>query len=55
MKKTIKTAAIREPHNYWINRKVWVDESGKEYVKINYNFIEIEWLIIHGWEVDIAF
>ena len=55
MKKTIKMAALREPHNYWINRRVWADEDGTEYVKINGNFIEVDWLIAHGWEVDIAF
>ena len=55
MRKTIKTAAVREPHNYWISRRVWADESGKEYIKINGQFIAINWLIIHGWDVDIAF
>lgn len=30
MKKTIKMAAIKEPHNYWINRRVYADEVGKE-------------------------
>lgn len=55
MKKTIKMAAIREPFNYWINRRVYSDENGIEYVKINGNYIEIDWLILHDWEVDIAF
>lgn len=55
MRKTIKTAAVREPHNYWIRRKVWADESGKEYIKINGQFVAINWLIIHGWDVDIVF
>lgn len=55
MKKTIKTAYIREPHNYWITRRVWVDETGKEYVKINYSFTEIEWLLMRGWEVNLSY
>lgn len=55
MKKTIKMAALREPHNHWINRRVYADESGKEYVKINGFFFEIDWLMLKGWEVDIAF
>ena len=55
MKKTIKTAAVREPHNYWITRRVWADEAGTEYVKINGRPVEIEWLLLHGWEVDIVF
>lgn len=55
MTKTIKTAGLRQPHNYWISRRVWADEKGTEYVKINGNYIEIDWLIMHGWEVDIVF
>lgn len=55
MTKTNKMAALRQPHNYWINRRVWADDAGKEYVKINSNFYEIDWLITKGWEVDIAF
>ena len=55
MKKTIKMAAVREPHNYWINRRVWADDNGIEYVKINGNFIAIDWLMLRGWEVDVAF
>lgn len=51
MKKTIKTAAVREPHNYWISRRVWADENGKEYVKINGYYIDINWMHLHGWDV----
>lgn len=55
MKKTIKTAAIRAPHNYWISRRVYIDKNNIEYVKINGNYIEINWLIDHNWEIDIVF
>lgn len=55
MKKTIKTAAVKEPHNYWISRRVYEDESGKEYIKINGNYVSIDWLFLHSWEVDIVF
>lgn len=55
MKKTIKTAAVRAPHNYWISRRIYADEAGMEYIKINGNYIELDWLMSHGWEVDIAF
>ena len=55
MKKTIKTAALKEPRNYWISRRVWADENGKEYVKLNGDFVELDWLYIHEWEIDIAF
>ena len=33
----------------------YTDENGIEYVKINGNYIEIDWLILHDWEVNIAF
>ncbi len=52
--KTIKMASVREPQNHWINRRVYADESGKEYIKINGNLVSIEWMIVHNWEVDIA-
>lgn len=55
MKKTIKRAAVREPHNYWIDRRVYADENGKEYVKINGYLTEIDWLIDHCWDVHIYF
>ena len=55
MKKTIKMAALRQPCNYWIKRRVWVDEDDIEYVKINGEWFGIDWLILKGWEVDIAF
>ena len=54
MKKTIKTAAIREPHNYWISRRVYEDDAGNEFVKINYQYVAIEWLYKAGWDVDIV-
>lgn len=55
MKRTIKMAALKAPRNYWINRRVYADENGTEYVKINGNYFEIDWLILHDWEIDIAF
>lgn len=51
MKKTIKMASLRQPHNYWIERRVWADNNGTEYVKINGCFFTLDWLIIHGWKV----
>ncbi len=54
MKRTNKTASVREPHNYWISRRVYADENGTEYIKINYNYIEIDWLISKGWDADIV-
>lgn len=55
MKKTIKMAALREPHNYWIQRRVYQDESGEEFVKLNGAFIQLDWFYLAGWHVDIAF
>lgn len=54
MKKTTKTATAREPNNYWISRRVYADETGKEYIRVNGMFFDIDWLILKGWEVDIA-
>lgn len=54
MKKTNKTAAVREPHNYWISRRVYTDEQGNEYIKINGVYVAVEWLYQHGWDVDIV-
>ena len=55
MKKTIKTAAVRQPHNYWITRRVYSNEAGEEFIKINGYYVGINWMLLHGWEVDIAF
>lgn len=55
MIKTYKTAAIREPHNYWISRRVWADENGKEYVKINGNYVALNWLELHSWDVHYVY
>ena len=55
MKKTIKMAALRQPNNYWINRRVYADDTGKEYVKINGRWFGVDWLMLKGWKVDIAF
>ena len=55
MKKTIKMAAVKAPHNHWINRRVYADENGVEYIKINGLFFELDWLMLHGWQIDIAF
>ena len=55
MKRTFKDAAVKAPHNYWVNRRVWADDDGVEFIKINGTFVSIEWLRAHGWKVDIAF
>lgn len=55
MRKTNKVAALKQPGNYWINRRVYADHTGKEYVKINSTTVEVDWLLQHGWQVDIAF
>lgn len=51
MVKTFKIMAIRQPRNYWINRRVYADENGVEYVKINYNYYSLDYLRAHGWDV----
>lgn len=51
MKKTIKTVSVKEPRNYWISRRVYSDESGKEFVKINGSLVAINWMLLHGWDV----
>ena len=48
-------AALRQPNNYWINRRVYADDTGKEYVKINGRWFGVDWLMLKGWKVDIAF
>ena len=53
-KKTEKMAAVREPHNYWINRRVWKDDNDVEYIKINGNYVPLNWIYIHGWDVAIT-
>ena len=55
MKKTIKIVYIKEPHNYWINRRVYVDEHDDEYVKINYNFVKLDWLKSHNWNINYSY
>ena len=53
MKKTGRMASVKEPHNYWINRRIYVDEDDVMYVKINYNFVSLNWMVAHKWEVKI--
>ena len=55
MKKTIKTAALRQPFNCWISRRVYVDDAGKEFVKINGHWVSLDWIVLAGWELDIVF
>lgn len=55
MKKTIKTAYVREPHNYCINRRVYVDENGAEHVRINGNYVALNWMESHGWDVNLSY
>ena len=52
--KTSKTAALREPGNHWINRRVYEDHSGREYVKINGMYFATSELMLDGWEIDIV-
>ena len=52
--KTSKTAALREPGNHWINRRVYEDHSGREYVKINGMYFATSMLMLDGWEIDIV-
>lgn len=54
MKKTNKTAALRAPHNYWISRRVYEDDAGNEFVKINSNFFSLAWIIDAGWDLDVV-
>ena len=55
MKKTDKIAALKQPHNHWINRRVWINDKNDECVKINGYVFEISWLMTKGWEVSITF
>ena len=40
MKKTIKNVYIKQPHNYWINRRVYVDENDKILIKCNLDLLD---------------
>lgn len=60
MKKTNKMATIgqlnRMTGNYaHIERRVYEDEDGFEFVKINGGFISTTWLATHGRTVDVWF
>ena len=60
MKKTNKMAVIgqlnRQTGNYaHIERRVYEDENGKQFVKINGDFTSIGWLMIHGRTVQVYF
>lgn len=60
MKKTNKMAVIgqlnRQTGNYThIERRVYEDENGKQFVKINGDFTSIDWLIIHDRTVQVYF
>ncbi len=60
MKKTIKTATIgqlnRTTGNYThIERRIYEDEKGNEFVKINGIFIEIDFLILHDRTINVWF
>lgn len=60
MKKTNRMATIgqRNPDtgNYThIERRVYEDENGKRFVKINGNYTSVTWLLSHGRKVHIYF
>ena len=60
MKKTEYMATIgqlnRMTGNYsHIERRVYEDEHGTQFVKINGDFTSIDWLLNHGRTVDIWF
>lgn len=60
MKKTNKMAVIgqlnRQTGNYThIERRVYEDENGKQFVKINGDFTSTDWLIIHDRTVQVYF
>lgn len=60
MKKTDKMATIgqlnRMTGNYThIERRVFEDENGKQFVKINGEPTSITWLLTHGRKVNIYF
>ena len=60
MKKTNKMAVIgqlnRQTGNYaHIERRVYEDENGKQFVRINGDFTSTDWLIIHGRTVQVYF
>lgn len=60
MKKTNKMATIgqlnRMTGNYThIERRVYEDEIGRNFVKINGDFTSITWLASHGRTVDVWF
>lgn len=60
MTKTNKMATIgqlnRQTGNYaHIERRVFEDENGRQFVKINGDFCSVTWLITHGRTVDIYF
>lgn len=54
MKKTIKVAALKQPGNHWISRRVYEDEAGVYYVKINDCWVAIDWCVLHDWAIDIC-
>lgn len=57
MKKTKYMATIGQPNystgNYsHIERRVYKDEDGKKFVKINGDYYSVTWLTSHGRKVD---
>lgn len=56
MKKTNKKASIAQYNKQTckyttIERKVFEDEDGKQFVKINGEAFTVEWLILHDYKV----
>lgn len=60
MKKTVKMAVIgqlnRAIGNYaHIERRVYENENGEGFVKINGDFTSLAWLLLHGRTVDVYY
>lgn len=60
MKKTNKMAVIGQLNPMTgkythIERRVYEDEAGNRYVKINGDFTDIDWLVMHGRTAHIYF
>lgn len=54
VQKTEKMAVIFDGHSH-IERRVYADENGIEYVKINFGFFNLNWCRCHFVSVDVYF
>lgn len=53
MKKTIFMASLIN-RDYKLERRVWEDSKGNRFVKIGGNWFGIDWLMMHGTEVELV-